>query len=335
MRIRITYKLLFFISLTFAITTATGWTQTKSGTAAKIWQDPGRVENLDFQHGPGGIDYVPRPPFTFIEEDSEGTTPKLTVRDAAGHEWGVKWGSEVNSEVIASRIAWGAGYYAEPVYFMSSGRIEGIKDLDRAKKYVEKDGSFQNARFKLKQKGMTKHFDEASWNWTENKFAGTRELNGLKIVMMLVSNWDSKDQRDADRGSNTVIFTNQSSNEDWYVVSDWGGSMGKWGGVRSREKWDCEGFAKQTSEFITKVENGKIEFGYSGQHTGSIKDDIKVSDVQWVMTYLGSLKDSQIRAGLEASGATAAEVTCFTSALRQRLNMLEAAARGSATAERE
>ena len=146
--------------------------------------------------------------------------------------------------------------------------------------------------------------------------------------MMLVSNWDSKDQRDANRGSNTMILKNSGANEDWYVVDDWGGSMGKWGGVRSREKWDCDGYAKQTADFIKKVEeDGEVEFGYSGQQTDSIKDDIKVTDVQWVMTYLGRLTDSQIRAGLKASGATDAEVNCFTPAIRQRLTMLQTSSR--------
>ena len=53
---------------------------------------------------------------------------------------------------------------------------------------------------------MVKHFDAHGWAWHDNPFVGTHELNGLKILMMLVSNWDNKDVRDVARGSNTAIF---------------------------------------------------------------------------------------------------------------------------------
>ena len=66
--------------------------------------------------------------------------------------------------------------------------------------------AFQDARFELDEPGVVKHFDEHSWAWNDNPFVGTRELNGLKIVMMLLSNWDNKDVRDVARGSNTAIF---------------------------------------------------------------------------------------------------------------------------------
>ena len=50
------------------------------------------------------------------------------------------------------------------------------------------------------------HFDEHSWAWNENPFVESHELNGLKILLMLLSNWDNKDVRDIARGSNTAIF---------------------------------------------------------------------------------------------------------------------------------
>jgi hypothetical protein len=45
------------------------------------------------------------------------------------------------------------------------------------------------------------------------------------------------------------------------------------------------------------------------------------------MQYLSRITDDQIRAGLRASGATPDEVTCFTSAVRDRINQLQAAAK--------
>ena len=273
--------------------------------AESIWTDPGPVERLDFGGGPGGRQGAPKAPFKFIEEDKGGTNPKIKVSDANGREWGVKGGEEVNAEVFASRIAWAAGYYVEPSYFVKSGKIDGVTGLSRAKKYVAPDGSFADARFELKQGGITKLKDRESWHWDQNPFVNTKELAGLKIVLMLVSNWDSKDQRDGGRGSNTAIFKYERTGEVHYIFGDWGGSMGKWGGVFGRSKWDCKGFTSQTKDFIKGVSGNNVEFGYSGQRTDSVRTGITVADVQWAWSRLGKITDDQLRDALEACGADA------------------------------
>ncbi|HEU4388353.1 MAG TPA: hypothetical protein VFV34_11190, partial [Blastocatellia bacterium] len=187
-------------------------------TGPTIWNDPGAVENLDFINGAGGPDRAPKPPFMFLRDDPGGTNPKIKVTDAAGQEWGVKWGPEVHPEVFASRIAWAAGYWVEPSYFVASGRVMGARGLSRAKKYVESDGSFTNARFELKEKGIERKTKEESWRWDVNPFVGTPELNGLKIIMMLTSNWDPKDQ--SDDTSNTAIHIVRKTGEVRYVFGD-------------------------------------------------------------------------------------------------------------------
>jgi hypothetical protein len=290
-----------------------------------VWHDPGAVENLDFVNGPGGKKHAPKPPFTFVEEDKGGTSPKIKVTDADGQTWGVKWGSEIHSEVFASRLVWAAGYYVEPAYFVNSGKIAGVTGLSRAKKYVASDGTFTNARFELKGKGISKQTDKESWRWDRNPFVGTRELNGLKIMVMLTSNWDPKDQRDDE--SNTAIYTKRKTGEVTYVMSDWGATMGKWGGVFTREKWDCEGFSRQSRKFVTGVEGGLVQFGYDGKRAHDMREGIKVSDAKWLVGYIGRITDAQVRAGLRASGATAEEVDCFTSAIRERIDQLRSASR--------
>jgi hypothetical protein len=294
-------------------------------TKTIIWQDPGAVEELDFVAGPGGVKKVPTPPFTFVEETLSGSNPKVKVKDANDTTWHVKWGSEVNAEVFATRMAWAAGYFVDPSYFIASGKIEGAKGLKRAKKFVNSDGSFTNARFERhKNKGATVLDDEKSWRWDQNPLVGTPELNGLKIMLMLTSNWDNKDVRDISRGSNTAILEYQDgeSIERRYMVTDWGGSMGKWGGVMGREKWDAKGYEKQTPDFIKGVERGFVEFGYSGQHTGTFKEGISVNDVKWLVGYVGRITDQQIRDGLKASGATPDEVDVFTRAIRNRIDQM-------------
>lgn len=318
------------IALTLTITPSLAGQKKRPPTARPrieniVWKDPGAVETLDFVAGPGGKKKVPTPPFTFVEESMGGSNPKIRVKDAQGTTWHVKWGSEVNAEVFATRIAWAAGYFVDPAYFIPSGKIIGARGLKRAKKYVKSDGSFTEARFERhKNKDATVLEGEQGWLWEENPLIGTRELNGLKIIVMLTSNWDNKDRRDVGRGSNTAILEYRDGNriERRYMITDWGASMGKWGGVLGREKWDAKGYEKQTSDFIKEVERGLVEFGYSGQHTGDFKQGIKVSDVKWLLGYVGRITDRQLRDGLKASGATPEEVGIFTRAIRNRINQM-------------
>ena len=290
-----------------------------------IWRDPGDVRRLNLGWGEGGQAAAPRPPFTFISEDKGGSNPKIEVRDSRGVVWGVKWGSEVNAEVFAARMVWAVGYFVEPSYFIPRGKIINAGKLDRAEKYVAGDGSFSDARFERKDKNIKKLSDGLSWRYRTNPFVGTRELNGLKIMVMLLSNWDSKDQEKADRGSNTKIFIvpTRAATEHRYVVSDWGGSMGKWGGFFSREKWDCDGYQDQSKDFVKGVERGEVKWGYSGQHTDAIRDGIRVEHVRWLLGYLGRVTDDQIRAALRASGASASEEECFARAVRLRISDLQ------------
>lgn len=299
-----------------------------------LWHDPGAVETLDFVGGVTGRDAAPKPPFTFIEESESGSNPKIHVTDASGIHWTAKFGSEVHAETFATRLVWATGYFVEPAYFVANGRIEKVGKLTRAKSYVKSDGSFTNARFEMhREKGIRKIDEEESWGWMKNQFTGTKELNGLKVMFMLTSNWDNKDVRDVKRGSNTAIFrypakaTESGIAEDRYLITDWGGSMGKWGGYTSREKWDCKGFKGQTKDFVKGVKGDIVQFGYSGQHTDDFKSDIRVSDVKWLLQTLGRVTDDQLRAGLQASGATSEEVDCFTQSLRDRINQLKNIAR--------
>jgi len=291
-----------------------------------LWKDPGQVEKLDLVGGSAGRAKAPKPPFTFVEESLSGTNPKVRVMDANGIRWTAKFGSEVNAETFATRLVWAVGYFVEPAYFVPAGKIEKLGALTRAKKFVKPDGSFTDARFEMqKDKDVKKLEEEQSWNWIQNPFNGSKELNGLKVMLMLASNWDNKDVRDVKRGSNTAIFRTplKTGIEDRYLVTDWGGSMGKWGGFLSREKWDCRGFSSQNKDFVKGVKGDLALFGYSGQHTDTFKNDIRVSDVRWLLQYLGRITDDQIRAGLQASGATSDEVECFTVALRDRINQLK------------
>jgi hypothetical protein len=286
-----------------------------------IWHDPGAVETLNFAAGPGGVAGAPKPPFTFIEEDLGGSNPKVKVKDASGVEWTVKFGEEVKGEVFSTRMLWAVGYFAEPAYFVPTGTIAGVRDLKRAANAIEKDGAFTNARFEIKkEKGIKRLKDEQGWSWLTNPFVGTKELNGLKIMLMLTSNWDNKDVRDISRGSNTAILV--TPNEATWVFTDWGATMGAWGGGMHRSKWNSFDYERQTKDFVKGVKNGTVEWGYSGQHSEEFTTGIPIAHVKWLMQYLGRITDDQLRAGLMASGADSSEVKRYSAAIRNRINQL-------------
>jgi hypothetical protein len=291
-----------------------------------IWRDPGEIEKLDFVGGAGGRENAPKPPFAFLEENLSGSNPKVRVTDANGVKWSVKFGPEVHAEIFATRMAWAAGYFVEPAYFVASGKIDDLGKLTRAKDVIKPDGSFVNARFERgREKGVKSLEDEQSWSWAQNPFNGTKELNGLKVIIMLVSNWDNKDVRDVKRGSNTEIFQYPLSNgaEDRYLVTDWGGSMGKWGGYLGRSKWDCKGYNQQTPSFVKGVKGDNFVWGYSGQHTEDFREGIRIGDLRWLNQYLGRITDDQLRDGLQASGAPPEDVACFAKAVRERINQIK------------
>jgi hypothetical protein len=145
-------------------------------------------------------------------------------------------------------------------------------------------------------------------------------MGGLKVMMMLLSDWDNKDARDENRGSNTAIY--QKDKLLLYFIDDWGGAMGAWGKYLTRSKWDAEDFYKQSSRFVT-YRNGQLDWGYVGQHTALMTQDIKPGDIVWLMQYLGRVSDDQFRAGLLASGASEKEADLYVKGLRLRIAQLQ------------
>jgi hypothetical protein len=300
-----------------------------------IWRDPGSISAADLEAGPCGADGAPTPPFHFVEEHDTGSQPCVSIRDAAGHEWRVKWGHEVHTETFGTRLAWALGYFAEPTYFLASGAIEGTRDLRRAKACIDEAHRFTDARFELSEPGVKRHFDAHGWAWHDNPFVGTRELNGLKILMMLMSNWDNKDVRDVSRGSNTAIFEYKIDHvrEARYLIIDWGAALGAWGSnILQRGRWDPEAFAGQNAQFVTGVDGDLVQFGYQGQRTVDLTANITRADVAWFVGIASRLTDDHLRAALRASGATDEEVDLFTASLRGRLDQLGRAAKGAVVA---
>ena len=301
-------------------------------TRHRIWHHPEATPTDAMRFGPGGKESIPTPPFEFVEELSSGSQPCVAVRDARSRLWRVKWGHEAKPESFAVRVAWACGYFAEVTHYIPEGEIQGVTSLTRARKCVGEDGRFESARFEIEDQNVRMLFDEHGWSWTDNPFVGSKQLSGLKMVVMLVSNWDTKDRGDVARGSNTAIFevpVSSWTHEARYLISDWGAAMGKWGAtVVSRSRWDPEGFAAQNAQFVTSVKDGYVNFGYTGQRTTELTRGITVEHVEWFYRYASRLSRESLREGLLASGATEDEADKFADALRDRIAQLGEAAQG-------
>jgi len=293
-----------------------------------LWRAPRQMTMEDWTCGPGGCDRVPAPPFQFIKEDPGGTNPKVTVRDANRRAWSVKFGAEVIPECFAPRLLEALGYAAEPTYFVATGKIIGVHDLHRARWMVKKDGTFTKARFELRGQPDLVYLKGREWSWLDNPFRGTPELAGLKIAMMLLSNWDAKDARDGGDSNNGVFREAEPGTSDLrYEVFDWGASLGRWGGQLRRDQSDCAGFAEDTQHFVKGVRQSEVEWGFTGKHWQDLTAGISVDDVRWLMPHLLRITPEQMQAGLKASGATEREATCWAGAIENRIQQLQAITR--------
>jgi len=286
-----------------------------------LWHDPGDIGGWDFGGDVGTGISVPRPPYTFLREDLSGTQPKIFVRDAAGVTWNVKFGYEAKGESFCWRVVRACGYFAEPNYLVPDGVIQGLRPLQRGGDWIHADGHFTNGRFQYRYPNLKFRGDQ-NWRWDEPPFAGTKELSGLKILIMLFSNWDNKDARVGAGGSgpNTAIF--QDGGKQIYAFTDWGSGMGRWGDGTDQTNWRCDDFSRQTPGFVHGVEHGRVVFGYRGDLNEGFDTNIPPEHAGWLMLYLGRITDAQLHAGLKASGATDAEAGCFTRALRERIEQL-------------
>lgn len=173
--------------------------------AGSLWRDPGDISKLDFSGSVGAPVNKPKPPLTFLREDPSGTQAKVFVKDAAGVTWNVKFGYEVHNESFCWRIVRACGYFAEPSFFVPSGKLEGFQPIKRKDPTLHADGTFTDARFQFRDPDL-KFLDSKNWLFDAPPYGGTKELSGLKILIMLFSNWDNKDARVGEGGPNTAIF---------------------------------------------------------------------------------------------------------------------------------
>lgn len=183
-----------------------------------LWRDPGAIRNRNLLYGPGSRRMAPVAPFTFLEEDKDGESPKFEVKDARSVRWSVKLGKEAQAETVSTRLVSSVGYFAEEAYYFDRVRVRQLPRLSRGRKYVAQNGVVLGARFEPRRASAKRG---PTWDWNKNPFRQTRELSGLKVLMILLNNFDARE-------ANNRILYNPSARtrEAHYYVTDLGATRG-------------------------------------------------------------------------------------------------------------
>jgi hypothetical protein len=271
-----------------------------------MWREPADIATRDLFHGSGGEAGKPDlSRVTLIEKVKGGFSEKYRVRDAAGREWVAKVSREAQSETAAVRLLWAVGYMTELTYLAPTVTIAGTPK-----------GTYENVRFEGRSKDV-KRLDP--WLWDKNPFSGKRELQGLKVMMLLLNNWDVKD----DNNAILHLQSEDGQSELHYIVSDLGATFGKIGSgplwTLKRSRNNPEDYAE--SKFVDHVYKNLVFFHYGGKKQ-DIFEDISVNDVKWIAGLLSRLSDEQLSDAFRAANYNPEDVGLLTTAVRSRINEL-------------
>jgi hypothetical protein len=297
----------------------------QAGTAAVLWRDRGDAAAVNLLDGPGGKARTPGTNFKFIEESKSGTAPKFDVEDENGVKWKVKLGPEVKSETAATRLVWAAGYFTDEDYYRPEIRVQGMKRLSRGNQFVSEGGLVRGAR--LERRGGGKELK--NWSWYDTHADGTREFNGLKVMMALINNWDLKE-------INNAVYDDGTAGQR-YVVADLGASFGRTGYPLVRSKGVMKDYVQ--SKFVKKVTPDRVDFVMHSRpffltifyfpnycfrtRMESVPRHIPVADARWLGNLLGQYSTAQIGDCFRAAGFTPAEVEGYSRVVMLRIDALK------------
>lgn len=306
--------------------------KTQANGNAIIWRDPGDIRSKSLYWGPGGAGRQPRLPVEFIQEDMQGTSPKFEVRDADGKKWTAKMGLEPRPETAAARLMWAVGYAANENYYYEHLEVVNLPTpLRRGQQFVKSRGVVSNVRLQRHPHGYARI---AKWNWRHNPFYGTREFNGLRVMMGLIANWDLKDD------NNAILEREHGAGPTLYQVSDIGTSMGTPGkGYTDRVSKGNLAAYKRTKLIAHKhdgyidlkfpkrpplIEVFEFEWGFYFRQCRMrwIGKHIPRRDAKWIGSLLAQLSPDQIRDAFRAAGYAPLEIDAYTQAVISRIQEL-------------
>ncbi len=305
-----------FISFVVLLAAVTSFAQDEKKsksmpTGKAVMWEPVNIEGRDLFIGPGGTEMQPDlKRIEFIKEEKDGHNKKFRIRDGSGKVWVAKLGREAKPETAAVRLLWGIGYKTEINYLVPNITIPG-------------QGTFQDVRLEARPDNIER-LDE--WKWRENPFVGTNELEGLKMMMVFLNNWDVLDLQ------NKVLHVN---GELHYIVSDLGSTFGKLGSNNlpvvyriGRSTGNPEDYMK--TKFIDSVQNNIVDVAYRGKNR-DLFEGFSTANAVWLSDLLGRLSDKQIKDAFRAARYSPEEIEVFTSGVKNRISELKRAANNATT----
>src|SRR5438093_116349 len=273
-----------------------------------LWREPSDIATRDLYWGPGGKAIQPDlRKVTLIEKEKGGYSTKYRVRDASGREWVAKLGKEAKGETAASRLMWATGYHADVNYLVPRVYVEGLNK------------TLENVRFGYRPKDV-KRID--GWQWDHNPFVGTRQFQGLKIMMALLNNWDLKDS------NNKIAVARDkkiADNELHYFVADLGGSFGKVSHIPrflqfKPDRNNPKAYAR--SHLVNGTKGDRVDLHFRSKR-GNLYKNISVDDVRWITGWLSRLNDRQIEDAFRSANYSPDESQMMTQAVRRRVRELQ------------
>ncbi len=269
---------------------------------AELWSAPDTTRDLFW--GVGGKSLAPDPDATYkvLEVKRGGFSMGLTVEGPGDRKWSAKMPPEASTEVVASRIVWGVGYHQPPIYYVGRWNAE---------KAPEENPQLP-ARFRESKPALHGLVDtDELWSYYQNPFVGTRELNGLLVLQVMLGNSDLKDEQNA-------LYTLSEPFEGasrWYVARDLGQSFGRTG-VLDAPRGDLKTF--EETPFIKGMVGQYVRFDYRGRH-GTLVSRLTAADVRWICEKLDRLTDKQWQDAFRAGGYAPETASRFIKRFDQKI----------------
>jgi hypothetical protein len=273
---------------------------------ASMWTEPTDLASRDLYNGPWGAANAPDPKdvYELVELKHAGVSLGMTVKDSKGREWSVKQpypgnlDSEAPVEVVVSRLLTGIGYHQPPVYYLPAFTLK-----DDFGRHVEVGGRFRLKTDQLKDIGV--------WDWASNPFVGTREYQGLIVLLTMFNSTDLKN-------SNNSLYEHRDGDlvEQWYVARDVGSAFGDTHFMAPRKN-HVESF--EQLPFILGVTNGFVDFAYQGWYKNLLKERITPQEVAWACNLLGQLTDKQMQDAFRAAHYEPDIANRFIARLREKI----------------
>jgi hypothetical protein len=240
-------------------------------------------------------------------------------------------GLEPRPEIAVSRLIWAAGYVVNENYYYPQLVVKNLPNLRRGQNFVRRGGAVLNVRLQRHPHGYKKI---ANWAWRKNPFDGTREFNGLRVMMGLIGNWDLKDE------NNAVLQKESDPSITLYEVSDVGTALGTPGKSYTDPRSKGNLAVYRRTRLISHAHKDYIDLNFPRRppltelfefEWGFFFHQVKMrwvgkhiprSDAKWVGSLLAQFSPDQIRDAFRAAGYAPLEIEAYTLAVISRIQEL-------------